>query len=383
MHRISLFVALLAGCQVRAAAPPDAAPPTPVTSAAALAPQGAVACSPTCNPTTGACGPLLACTPDTPCTTPTGTITTPLTPPVCHTRSLQRPYFDDGPPLAWTGAAGDPRAACVFVPARATPWARVPLLVFLHGSHGSADNLYDDTSLRTKAAVDGFAIAAMQGRNLHWLGPNPAGPHHDNQYRDLANPASNPDVADLDHLIDTLVARGTIDPHRIYVAGWSNGAFFAQLYAIARYDAATPGGNHVAAAAAYAGADPYAAATDTDPACGLAQYPTSRVPIYAIHRACDALVPCSSAQANKFGIVTEGAVEPWLGELATRVGDPAVVDQTLDAWGRAVAACTLPALCTAVGGLTNHLRWPDGVADGSGRDWEPAMLAFLAAHPHP
>jgi hypothetical protein len=33
-------------------------------------------------------------------------------------------------------------------------------------------------------------------------------------------------------------------------------------------------------------------------------------------------------------------------------------------------------------GTVNHLRWPDGVADSSGRDWEPAMLDFLRLHPH-
>jgi hypothetical protein len=47
------------------------------------------------------------------------------------------------------------------------------------------------------------------------------------------------------------------------------------------------------------------------------------------------------------------------------------------------AACTTPSLCTLTTGTLNHLRWPDGVADMGGHDWEPTMLGFLSAHPHP
>jgi len=37
-----------------------------------------------------------------------------------------------------------------------------------------------------------------------------------------------------------------VDPARIYVSSWSNGARFAALYAFARHDEGTPGGHRVA-----------------------------------------------------------------------------------------------------------------------------------------
>jgi hypothetical protein len=90
-----------------------------------------------------------------------------------------------------------------------------------------------------------------QRRNLHWYGPNPPASHHDYLFRDLSTDSCSPDIRSADRLIDDLVATGAIDRSRIYVAGWSNGAYFSELYAIARFTTPTPGGNHVASAVAY------------------------------------------------------------------------------------------------------------------------------------
>jgi hypothetical protein len=49
--------------------------------------------------------------------------------------------------------------------------------------------------------------------------------------------------------------------------------------------------------------------------------------------------------------------------------------------GLAVPGCTPPPQCTPAVSLLNHVRWPDGVADGSGIDHEPEMLDFLRARP--
>jgi len=48
-------------------------------------------------------------------------------------------------------------------------------------------------------------------------------------------------------VIDDLVAAGVVDPALIGVMGWSNGGRFAALYAIARHEKPTPGGNRAAA----------------------------------------------------------------------------------------------------------------------------------------
>jgi S-formylglutathione hydrolase FrmB len=70
-----------------------------------------------------------------------------LTAPDCKTHNAARPSFDDGPPRKWT-AAGVERAACLFAPVVSKP---LPLVIYLHGATGSADAIYDATSLRQKA----------------------------------------------------------------------------------------------------------------------------------------------------------------------------------------------------------------------------------------
>ncbi len=296
--------------------------------------------------------------------------------------------FDDGAPLTWNDTNGDQRYACVHTPSGASSAAKLPLVVFLHGSHGGAQDLYDYTLLRAKsdtfqlstdASRTGFIVAAVQGRNLHWLGPNPGGPHHDYFYRDLASPSENPDVRSLDHLIDTLVAKGDVDPTQIYVTGWSNGAFFAQMYAMARLTTATPGGARVAAAAVYAGADPFNTPEASLP-CQLMPYPKSEAPIFLIHRSCDALVPCDAAQLGS--LPPGNDVEDWRATLtsATGVGDSTVQDVIIDDNGMPVTSCA--STCGLVTGTTNHLRWPDGLDDKGGVDHEPEMLGFMRANPH-
>jgi poly(3-hydroxybutyrate) depolymerase len=75
--------------------------------------------------------------------------------------------------------------------------------------------------------------------------------------RNLDSPSTNPDIARVDALIDTVVGQGMVDSRRIYVMGWSNGGFFAQLYVLARHATATPDGQRVAAAAVFAAANPF------------------------------------------------------------------------------------------------------------------------------
>src|SRR5262249_17310882 len=157
-------------------------------------PDAAAACT-TCSPAIGLCAPLPVCSASAPCTGLLGQqVTTELDVPKCRTTAAGRPMFDDGPPLVWNDAlTGDSRAACGFVPPGASASTPVPLLGFLHGSHGGADDVYDFTSLRSKAQAQAFALVSLQGRNLHWQGPNPDGAHHDYFYRDLASPSMNPD----------------------------------------------------------------------------------------------------------------------------------------------------------------------------------------------
>ena len=384
---MSAVIAALASCGG------GASPAVP--SAAAADPYG-------CNPVTGLRAPLPVCSPSNPCTRPAPEARVPIIAsssdvPLCRTTAPGRPSFDDGPPLSWVDASGVARYACRFRPRGAAPGSPRPLLVFLHGGGGgSADGVYDATSLRAKAerydlaatpGRGGFHLLSVQGRNLHYpTGAARDGRHHDFYFRDLRSPSSNPDVANLDRLIDTLVAEGDVDPLRIYLAGWSNGAFFAQMYGIARHATPTPEGQRVAAVVAFTGADPFHNLNaGQEPSCRLDPYPPSRLGVLLVGRSCD-IVACDEAQAASLraqGLEIEPGhvAETWQGDLLARVGSPDVSRRIVAGIGLAVPGCTPPPLCTPAVSLLNHVRWPDGVADGSGIDHEPEMLDFLRARP--
>ncbi len=357
---------------------------------------------PSCNPVTGLANPLPLCTVQNKCTRPgpelgVTEIATPFSIPLCRTTASARTPFDDGPPLGWTDPDGVTRSACLFSPAGASPASQRPLVVWLHGGGaGSADHVYDYTSLRAKAPSydlsgdpqrPGFFLLSVHGRHLHYPTEAPRdGNHHDFYFRDLGRPSRNPDIANVDRLVDDLVRTGNVDPRRIYFMGWSNGAFFSQMYVIARQNTPTPDGNVPAAAVAYTGADPFHNTQDTQsPSCQLDPYPISRAPIFLVSRACD-VIACDSAQAQD--LVRQGAIVPpghivgeWETKLRNDVGDPNVLRRIVSGTGQTVAACTAAPFCTNGIALLNHLRWPDGVADGSANDHEPAMLDFLRDHP--
>lgn len=358
---------------------------------------------------TGAPAPLPVCSLANPCTRPApelgvSQITEPSFVPVCATsqaaQDAGRPPYDDGAPVQRVDEAGINRYACLYQPPGASASTPYPLVVFLHGGGaGTASNVYDFTSLRTKAvghvlgadaARPGFFLLSIQGRNLHYpTFNNRDGRHHDFYFRDLGMPSTNPDIAHLDRRIDELVATGAVDPQRIYVVGWSNGGFFGQMYAIARHATPTPGGNRVAAAVPYSAADPFHNTNHGQvPSYQLDPYPTSTVPILLVSRSCD-IVACNQAQADwllaGFGAVTEPGhvVQTWIAQdLPAKVQNPNGQWLIVSGAGQVVGACSPDNACTRTIGLVNHLRWPDGVADG-GDDHEPAMLDFLRGHPLP
>lgn len=363
---------------------------------------------PGCNPSTGLDAPLPVCSPTYPCTNVAKELNVPVLTsssekPTCRTSTdavlAGRVLFDDGEPLEWTDPAGVVRYTCLFWPAGATTDSTRPLVVFLHGGGaGMASTVYDFTSLRMKAASydlsgdpvrPGFALLSIQGRNLHYPTYNPRdGHHHDFYYRDLASPSTNPDLANLDRLIDDVAADGRVDPSRIYLMGWSNGGFFSQMAAVARHDRPTPGGQRIAAAAVFSAADPFNnTSEEQSPSCRLDPYPTSAVPLFIASRACD-VVACDQPQADGLrwqGFVTEPGhvVAPWIADLQAVVRDPNAGWRIVTGTGTVAGRCTAAAQCTPTIATLNHLRWPDGVADGSGIDHERAMLDFLRSHPLP
>jgi len=350
-----------------------------------------------CNAAVGFVDPLPPCTPQSRCTrVPAGTRAITESVPLvnCMTNVDTRPLYDDGAPYVWTDSLGVLHEACIGRVAGASETSLRPLVLFFHREGGNADDVYDATSLRAKAksfvlsgeaSRPGFFIASSQGRNLHWPTDELRdGTHFDIYHRVLESPSTNPDIFFVDRLVDLLVSGGTVDPARIYVIGWGNGGDFAQLYAMARHETPTAGGNRVAAVAVYSSGDPFeqALAGET-PSCQLNPYPRSTVPLLHVGRTCD-LMTCDVSQDG--ALRSQGRNNPpgevvssWLADLAAKVGDPNGTRLLLDDSGQAVSTCTNS--CSTAGASLNHARWPDGMADGSGRDHEAELLGFLRDHP--
>ncbi|MFP6683725.1 MAG: hypothetical protein VB934_03395 [Polyangiaceae bacterium] len=308
---------------------------------------------------------------------------------------------------------GTTRYACVYRPPNAAIGGR-PLVLFFHPGGVGANVAEQETLLLDKAAAydlgepgdTGFVLAVVQGRNLHFPTVAPRdGRHHDFYHRDLGQPSTNPDIKSADTLVDALVAEGSVRADRIYVMGWSNGAFFGQLYAIARHDTPTAGGHRVAAAAVFAAAspfdnieyDPFGDVAYSGPSCKLASIPASTVPIQLTHRTSDLAVPCGASDAACFGNEPGYVTSSWLSDAASalpglegRLIGGVEPGNMLDAPAKQCAnvdsSCNVESCIENRNGvhclcLVNHLRWPDGAYPmGMGIDNEPAMLDFLRMH---
>ena len=351
-----------------------------------------------CDPSIGAVEAIRPCSDDDPCQRllplydDVDVLSDAIDEPECRTtHSEDRDVFDDGAPETIEGLDGTTRYHCEYRPESED---KRPLVVMFHGSGGSAATIYNFTHLRRQAGEfqwdgdQGFVLVSPQARNLHWPTDTAQdGSKFDYYHRDLEAPSGNPDIAYVDELIDNLVATGDVDPQRIHVMGWSNGGHFAQMYAIARHENATPEGHRVASAAIFSAADPFQEISHTapDPPCRLDPYPTSEVPIFVVSRACD-VVACDRAQAqslveDELRTPPGGGVETWMEDLQDRVGNQSSKWRIVGGDGQETERCTGPAICGPNIAIINHLRWPDGVADDSGIDHESDMLQFLVDHP--
>jgi hypothetical protein len=93
-------------------------------------------------------------------------------------------------------------------------------------------------------------------------------------------------------------------------------------------------------------------------------------------------VACNEAQKQAWGREqTPGnVVEDWIETLRADMGNPNVEWVLISGRGRRVNRCTPAGWCSITGASLNHLAWPDGIFDKSGRDYEPVMLDFLREH---
>jgi len=314
----------------------------------------------------------------------------------------------DGQPQKIT-VLGFDRYYCEYVPPGTTVRNKRPLLLWLHGAGTNAGSLYDMTSLRLKAetwqlaksgGINGFYLASVQGRNLHWPTEVPrSGPNYDYYYRDVRSPSTNPDVAFLDALIDRIAATGLILKDEIYITGWSAGGHFTTFYSIIRHERTTPGGNRVRAVATYSSGDPFEdPIPNLTPSCKLRVYPTSNVPILIISHDCD-ILPCDKQQEQTIAangkdfwgyppypmfdsagiyVGPGDIISQWIADLRERVQDRTVYWLLVDTAGNEVAHCN--SICSAGEGLAVHGTWPSGesfMGSPPTKDLEVMMLNFL------
>ncbi len=94
-----------------------------------------------------------------------------------------------------------------------------PLVVVLHGRGGSGAQAERAYGFDALADREGFVVAYPDGVERGW---NDA---------DLDRHADVDDVAFLTRLVDDLSTRYAVEPHRVYVAGMSNGGFMAERLA--------------------------------------------------------------------------------------------------------------------------------------------------------
>jgi predicted esterase len=117
--------------------------------------------------------------------------------------------------LTWLEGSG-PRKPALYVPPGLRREAAVPLVVLLHGAGGGASDILP------------LMQAEAERRKFLLLAPQSQGPTWDVIVRDFG-----PDVTALDHSLRQVFKAFRVDPERIAVAGFSDGASYALTIGLA------------------------------------------------------------------------------------------------------------------------------------------------------
>jgi dienelactone hydrolase len=340
---------------------------------------------PPCVPGLGMQAQISVCTLADPCTNLIDTyaaqgitvLDTPESPPTLCRAFYDGKLYSDGAPSIITipggpSAPGTPseRHFCQYVPPEGA--GAVPLVVYVHGSGGSATGAWRDgwrpfAEAGVPGVLDGpFFLIGTQALNRHW--PEGAGlaqgdaSKHDFYFRNMT---VNDDVRYVDALIDYAVGTGRVNPNRVYLTGYSNGAYFSAMYSIIRSGSPhggawadigsglTPDGNRVAATAVFSGASPFT----RPPECEYTPVPTSPLPVMIVLYACDA-VYCDAAAEFADSLEAHGTLNASVIVLAD---DGSRLSPT--------ECVQTPPNCTQVKRTQNHMNYP--------HSWIPAMIEFM------
>lgn len=142
----------------------------------------------------------------------------------------------------WLSIGEHMREYLVKVPMKYDHRYRTPVLLMFHGSGGSADETYKVTGWDVQSEEQGYIVVYPNGF------PNDEGMRVWNDGR-AGRQSPVDDVAFTRAMLDDLQARFSVDPKRIYVVGFSNGASLS-------YRLAQELGDRIAAIAPVAGRIP-------------------------------------------------------------------------------------------------------------------------------
>lgn len=252
---------------------------------------------------------------------------------------------------------GVARSYALHVPPSLDRAKPVPLLVELHGGGGSGETIDATTGFYAIADREGFVVAAPSATGLNW---------NDGRVFISNETGGVDDVGYLAAMIDRIEMQVEIDPARVYVVGFSNGAIMTGRLACQLSD-------RFAAFAQVSGTAAVLVASTCRP--GRA------VPIMEIHGTADTTVPYKG-----------GTVAPQLGGRGQVVG----VDNWASSWVANNSASPQPQTSTAgaVSIRTWHGSSPQSDVvfyriEGGGHTWPPAtqglgasdtIWRFLSAH---
>lgn len=217
-------------------------------------------------------------------------------------------------------ATGLQRRYVLHVPGPSTSMR--PLVLMLHGAGGSAAWARDESQLNETADRHGFIAAYPEG-----LAVDPDQPSAFLKNPQVWNAGAGPglivnrgpdDVAFLDAVLDDLMGRANVDPQRVYVTGFSNGAAMTFRFAAER-------GQRLRAIAPLAGYCPHV------------QSAVRAVPTLYMVGADDPLVPVGGGDV----------VSPWDGRIDQR---PPLAD-SLARWATAMGLPPTPRLASDDDGL--------------------------------
>jgi polyhydroxybutyrate depolymerase len=121
------------------------------------------------------------------------------------------------------------RTALLHLPATLDPGRKYPLVLGLHGGLGNAKGYIEHSQLLVKGERAGFIVVCPEGTAVLRIGDHRvwnSGPEY------ATAPGNADDVSFMRELIGKIRAQYPIDPKRIYVTGFSNGAQMAYRLAL-------------------------------------------------------------------------------------------------------------------------------------------------------